>query len=93
MPSLEADLRIRQGADGKWYAVDTNAETTDGEWHKIISVPEHGRLIEADVLYESCALDHNYDVMATTTRINEYMQLKIDSVPTVIPAEETHRDL
>ena len=48
----------------------------------------HGKLIDADVLYEDCALDHDYDVMATTTRINEYMQLKIDNAPTIIPAEE-----
>lgn len=53
----------------------------------LVPVPAHGRLIDADVLYEDCALDHDYDVMATTTRINEYMQLKIDDAPTIIPAE------
>ena len=53
-----------------------------------VSVPQdHGRLIDADALYEDCALDHNYEVAATTTRINEYMQLKIDAAPTIIPAE------
>jgi hypothetical protein len=45
-------------------------------------------LIDADALYEDCALDNRYEVAATTTRINEYMQLKIDSAPTVIEAEE-----
>ena len=54
----------------------------------IVPVPPHGRLIDADALYEDCALDHNYEVAATTTRINEYMQLKIDAAPTIIPAEE-----
>ena len=50
-------------------------------------VPPHGRLIDADALYEDCALDHDYEVAATTTRINEYMQLKIDAALTVIEAE------
>lgn len=39
---------IRHGIDGKWYIVDTNAETSDGEWHEIIAVPEHGRTIDVD---------------------------------------------
>lgn len=37
---------IRRGADGKWYVVDTNAETSDGVWHEIVPVPPHGRLID-----------------------------------------------
>ena len=53
----------------------------------LIPVPDHGRLIDADALYESCALDTNIDVMASAKRINEYMQLKIDEAPTIIPAE------
>ena len=48
----------------------------------------HGRLIEADELYESCALDPCIDVMASAKRINEYMQLKIDNCSTIIPASE-----
>ena len=49
MPVFEHDSwDIRKGTDGKWYVVDTNAETTDGEWHEIIPVPPHGRLIDAD---------------------------------------------
>ena len=54
----------------------------------IIEVPPHGRLIDADALYEMCALDTSTDVMASTKRINEYMQLKIDDAPTIIEAEE-----
>lgn len=41
---------IRKGADGKWYMVDTNAETSDGVWHEITLIPPHGRLIDADAL-------------------------------------------
>lgn len=54
----------------------------------LVPVPPHRRLIDADALYEDCALDNRYEVAATTTRINEYMQLKIDAAPTIIPAEQ-----
>lgn len=37
---------IRHGDDGKWYIVDKNAETTDGEWHEIVPIPPHGDLID-----------------------------------------------
>lgn len=57
------------------------------EYAEAIPVPPHGRLINADALYEDCALDHNYEVAATTTRINEYMQLKIDAAPAIIPGD------
>lgn len=50
MPVIDLEWTIRHGADGKWYAIDTNAETSNGEWHEIISVPPHGRLIDADKL-------------------------------------------
>ena len=54
----------------------------------LVPIPPHRRLIDADALYEDCALDNRYEVAATTTRINEYMQLKIDAAPTIIPAEQ-----
>jgi len=44
---------ICHGDDGKWYIVDTNAETSDGGWHEIISVPSHGDLIDRNVLYHN----------------------------------------
>ena len=37
---------IRRGADGKWYVVDTNAETSDGVWHEIIPVLDYDDLID-----------------------------------------------
>lgn len=43
---------IRRGADGKWYMVDTNAETSDGEWHEIVPVPPHGDLVDREVLMD-----------------------------------------
>lgn len=54
----------------------------------VVHIPPHGRLGDLDTLYESCALDTNIDVMASAKRINEYMQLKIDDAPTIIPAEK-----
>lgn len=61
---------------------------TPQELYRAVHVPAHGRLIDANALYEDCALDRDYEVVATTTRINEYMQLKIDGSPTIIQAEE-----
>jgi len=55
MPVIELEWTIRHGADGKWYAIDTNAETTDGEWHEIVPVPPHGDLIERDAAYDKIA--------------------------------------
>lgn len=70
--------------DGKVFA------DLEGGWreYKAVPVQPHGRLIDADALYESYALDTNIDVMASVKRINEYMQLKIDEAPTIIPAKE-----
>ena len=67
----------------KWSPLDQRMSNCP-----LIELPSHGRLIDADVLYEDCALDNGYEVMATTTRINEYMQLKIDASPTIIESEE-----
>lgn len=71
----------------KWAKIGLN-NAMIGEFTEVEELPMHGRLIDADVLYEDCALDNGYEVAATTTRINEYMQLKIDAAPTIIPAEE-----
>ena len=80
---------IRKGADGKWYMVDTNAETSDGAWHEVVHVPPHGRLIDADALEQNaqkrllmCNRNDNqfqkpYEVMRAITL-----------APTIIPAEE-----
>ncbi len=66
---------IRKGADGKWYMVDTNAETSDGEWHELAPVPAHGRLIDADALMK------RYGTMPFSTVI-------VDA-PTIIPADDS----
>ena len=89
MSTIEMEWTIRHGADGKWYAIDTNVETSDGEWHEIIPVPPHGDLIDQDEyreefmngVYALCSDDQdNY-------RANAIIDL-FDSAPTIIPAEE-----
>lgn len=91
------NLRLPVDGDFElWIAIRKDGSFTynvRGGWQdgkqKVIPIPEpHSRLIDADALYENCALDHGYEVMATTTRINEYMQLKIDSATTIIPESE-----
>ena len=83
------DAYIRVAPDGKcWLVIDDDDLDTLKEY-PLVPVPSHGRLIDADALYEDCVLDNGYEVAATTTRINEYMQLKIDAAPTIIPAEES----
>ena len=85
MPVIEMEWTIRRGADGKWYAVDTNAETTDGEWHELVPVPPHGRLIDADAL----AVNDGWLAEAEEyrTHISFVYSNDIDNAPTVIPAE------
>lgn len=69
---------IRKDAYGNWYMVDTNAETSDGEWHEIVPVPAHGRLIDGDELSEGCDEPHWCR-----------WKSEIDDAPTIIPADET----
>ncbi len=87
-------LNLPRANQELWIAIrsDGSLRYNSCGWHdsqqKAIAVQSHGRLIDADALYEDCALDHNYEIAATTTHINEYMQLKIDAAPTIIPTSE-----
>ena len=76
---------IRHGADGKWYVVDTNAETSDGEWHEIVPISPHGRLIDADKLKADNPQHMNVDVPYVTEITVEEI---IDEAPTVVEADE-----
>ena len=87
MPVIELEWTIRRGADGKWYAIDTNAETSDGEWHEIVPVPPHGRLIDADALMELYADTDDLQLENMKVPIAVIRQNIID-MPTIIPAEE-----
>ena len=79
MPVIELDWTIRYGADGKWYAIDTNAETSDGKWHEIIPVPPHGDLIERDVL------EQEFDKLVYH---DSWYYNTLHHAPVIIPAEE-----
>ena len=81
MPIIEMEWTIRHGADGKWYAIDANAETSDGEWHEIIPVPPHGDLIDRDKLRKKEFI-HDGDAYAVV------MSRDIRNAPTIIKAED-----
>lgn len=74
---------IRKGTDGKWYMVDTNAETSDGEWHEIVPVPPHGRLIEKNAVFELIRSMPDVDRLLPVKFMKALYEL-----PTVIEAEE-----
>ena len=84
MPKTEP-LLVKINPDG---SVSTTAKNGFKKYEAVSIHTPHGRLGDLDALYESCALDTNIDVMASAKRINEYMQLKIDEAPTIIPADE-----
>ena len=87
MPVIELDWTIRRGADGKWYAIDTNAETSDGEWHEIIPVPKHGDLIGRDALMELYADEDDLRLENMKVPISVIRQNIMDA-PTIIPADK-----
>lgn len=74
---------IRKGADGKWYVVDTNAETSDGVWHEIVPVPLHGRLIDSDALKEKWT-HRDLDLFSQGWGWLH----DLNQAPTIIPASE-----
>ena len=77
---------IRHCDNGKWYIVDRNAETTDGEWHEIVPVPPHGDLIDRDALR-----DNNCDAFEINGVDGTILAMDvsiIDDAPTIIPASE-----
>lgn len=94
IPTIEMEWTIRHGVDGKWYAIDTNAETTDGEWHEIVPVPPHGRCIDVDALEDNNITYYAIPVLKNVTdgAIREaelVIRLKdLDAAPTVIPTSE-----
>ena len=83
MPSIDLEWRIIRGQDGKWYAIDDNAETSDGEWHEIVPIPAHGRLIDADALAEQAITEW----FCGNPRVNVPWRAVSDA-PTIIQAEE-----
>ena len=85
---------IRKGADGKWYIVDTNAETSDGEWHEIVPILKHGRLIDADKIKGSIRKQTAFlrlvggEFVEIAETLEKGFLQEIDNAPTIIEAEE-----
>jgi hypothetical protein len=84
MPVIDLEWTIRHGADGKWYAIDTNAETSDGEWHEIIPVPPHGNLIDVNAL----PLEENVPTVIMHDGERWISAYELAMAPTIIPAEQ-----
>lgn len=78
---------IRKGMDGKWYMVDTNAETSDDVWHEIVPIPSHGRCIDADATERHLVKMQmaQKDIVARGIRKSRGV---VRNMPTIIPAEE-----
>lgn len=91
MPTITGtELYIRFGSDGKTYAIDTNAETTDGEWHEIVPVPPHGRLIDAQCVRDAIVqewMDKADDSHMYKRGMEDAYEV-IRNAPTIIPASE-----
>ncbi len=90
MPIIEMEWTIRHEADGKWYAIDTNAETSDGEWHEIVPVPPHGRLSDADALWmeiNKICDRRDAGIISDLTCLQQLLSA-FRHDPTIIPAEE-----
>ena len=73
--------------DGCHHLVYIYADGTvlSGREHKAVSVPPHGRLIDADALVKS---DNMVRKMMMFGGEYVYTQSEIDCAPTIIPAEE-----
>ena len=87
MPVVELEWTIRSGTGGKWYAIDTNTETSDGEWHEIVPVPSHGRLGDLDKLERDLRLMAKYQSGERQQGILGCCET-IRLTPTIIPASE-----
>lgn len=65
MPKGKEGKIIIYGLKGNYFA-EYNEETHQAIWHEAVSIPEHGRLIDADALlpksgYDPMMFKHKYD--------------------------------
>ena len=83
MPKAGQLLQVAENVDGAIFV----RETTRGEWHKVVDIPEHGRLIDAStfgvVMYQGGKYN-NEDFHAGM----EYILDFIDNASTVVEASE-----
>lgn len=78
MPKAGQIIEIAEGIKGTIYA---RISPGFDEWHSVIPVPPHGRLIDADNI--------DYPLMESEAD-EKWMHIAIDSAPTVIEAEEVY---
>lgn len=81
MPWCEhQEIDIRRGTDGKWYAIDD-------DWYEIVPVPDHGRLIDKDVMCKECRrVAEEYEgIYPDCTYCPAHL------APTIIPADKEGR--
>jgi len=81
MPKAGQILQVAENVDGNMFI----RETTCGEWHPLVEVPPHGRLVDADKLLIDI-MDRNID----QAQFDDYSEFchAIHEAPTVIEASE-----
>ena len=82
MPKDTCEIRITIDQDGDWWARRIDP---DDEWHEVVEVPKHGRLIDAGALTELVETEfrnwgEDYDA-------SQFLG-DIEDAPTIIEAEE-----
>lgn len=80
MPIAGMSIEIAENVDGKVYA---RLGYGLDDWHEVISVPEHGRLVDADALMGR--IEHDTPLSSTFEKI---VRRYIEDAPTVVPASE-----
>lgn len=99
MPIAGMSIEIAENVDGKVYA---RLGYGLDDWHEVISVPEHGRLVDADAFLEEmkkrqdAAMEWKKEAKDSETAARAdavlsflcEVKLTLDKLPTVIPEEE-----
>ena len=80
MPIAGMSIEIAENVDGKVYA---RLGYGLDDWHEVISVPAHGRLVDADALMGR--IEHDTPLSSTFEKI---VRRYIEDAPTIIPAEK-----
>lgn len=84
MPKAGQSIEIAEGMTGIIYGRLT--PSLDDEWHEVIEVPPHGRLIEEpkQLSYGGLIYISPYDFIGTA----KYFSDQVKAMPTIIEAEE-----
>lgn len=92
LPTAGQQLDFSEGITGKIYArLYPTPDITDYEkdcWHEVIPIPDHGRLIDADVLMEHLVGTHDGWIEYAHTNVAIDDERIVEVQPTVIPASK-----